>query len=92
MQVAHREGEKGAYNTVKDGQIVKLHKSCGLDTNPEWVIYNEFVLTTANVSLRNTDHSTDKKGKRKLIGPSIPQQFIRTVTEIRGEWCVDSYD
>jgi len=51
MQVAHREGEKGAYNTVKDGQIVKLHKSCGLDTNPEWVIYNEFVLTTANVSL-----------------------------------------
>lgn len=74
MQVAHREGEKGAYNTVKDGQvsqkwrwvrvslcrltlflcfskIVKLHKSCGLDTNPEWVIYNEFVLTTANVSI-----------------------------------------
>jgi pre-mRNA-splicing factor ATP-dependent RNA helicase DHX15/PRP43 len=50
MQVAHREGEKGAYNTVKDGQIVKLHKSCGLDSNPEWVIYNEFVLTTANVS------------------------------------------
>lgn len=50
MQVAHREGEKGAYNTVKDDQIVKLHKSCGLDTNPEWVIYNEFVLTTANVS------------------------------------------
>lgn len=63
MQVAHREGEKGAYNTVKDGQIVKLHKSCGLDTNPEWVLYNEFVLTTAN--------------------------FIRTVTEIRGEWLLE---
>lgn len=63
MQVAHREGEKGGYQTVKDNQIVKLHKSTGLDTSPEWVIYNEFVLTTAN--------------------------FIRTVTEIRGEWLLE---
>lgn len=23
-----------------------LHPSCGLDTKPEWVIFNEFVLTT----------------------------------------------
>ncbi|KAI0653666.1 P-loop containing nucleoside triphosphate hydrolase protein [Cubamyces menziesii] len=46
MQVAHKEGEKNAYLTVKDNQVVQLHPSCGLDTSPEWVIFNEFVLTT----------------------------------------------
>ncbi|KAF8550698.1 P-loop containing nucleoside triphosphate hydrolase protein [Imleria badia] len=47
MQVAHKEGgEKGNYVTVKDNQAVGLHPSCGLDTQPEWVIFNEFVLTT----------------------------------------------
>jgi len=48
MQVAHKEGERGSYLTVKDNQVVRLHLSCGLDTTPEWVVYNEFVLTTAN--------------------------------------------
>lgn len=47
MQVAHKkEGEKGNYLTVKDNQDVGLHPSCGLDTQPEWVLFNEFVLTT----------------------------------------------
>ncbi|KAF9505957.1 hypothetical protein BS47DRAFT_480082 [Hydnum rufescens UP504] len=46
MQVAHKEGEKGNYLTVKDNQVVALHPSCGLDTSPEWVIFNEFVLTS----------------------------------------------
>ncbi|EMD36146.1 DNA/RNA helicase [Gelatoporia subvermispora B] len=46
MQVAHKEGEKGAYLTVKDNQVVALHPSCGLETQPEWAIYHEFVLTT----------------------------------------------
>ena len=46
MQVAHREGEKNQYLTVKDNQVVGLHPSCGLDNQPEWVIFNEFVLTT----------------------------------------------
>ncbi|KAG8862914.1 DEAH-box ATP-dependent RNA helicase prp43 [Tulasnella sp. 330] len=46
MQVAHKEGEKGNYLTVKDNQVVALHPSCGLDTSPEWVLFNEFVLTT----------------------------------------------
>ncbi|PIL32647.1 hypothetical protein GSI_05351 [Ganoderma sinense ZZ0214-1] len=46
MQVAHKEGEKNGYLTVKDNQVVSLHPSCGLDTSPEWVIFNEFVLTT----------------------------------------------
>ncbi|KAG1765553.1 P-loop containing nucleoside triphosphate hydrolase protein [Suillus occidentalis] len=46
MQVAHKEGEKGNYMTIKDNQVVALHPSCGLDTQPEWVVFNEFVLTT----------------------------------------------
>lgn len=46
MQVAHKEGDKGGYLTVKDNQVVSLHPSCGLDNQPEWVIFNEFVLTT----------------------------------------------
>ncbi|KAN0128993.1 P-loop containing nucleoside triphosphate hydrolase protein [Lactarius tabidus] len=46
MQVAHKEGEKGFYVTVKDNQTVSLHPSCGLDFQPEWVLFNEFVLTT----------------------------------------------
>ncbi|KJA15451.1 hypothetical protein HYPSUDRAFT_48384 [Hypholoma sublateritium FD-334 SS-4] len=46
MQVAHKEGEKGNYLTAKDNQVVALHPSCGLDTQPEWVLFNEFVLTT----------------------------------------------
>ena len=46
MQVAHKEGEKSQYITIKDNQPVGLHPSCGLDTSPEWVIFNEFVLTT----------------------------------------------
>ena len=48
MQCAHREGEKNSYMTIKDNQVVSLHPSCGLDTNPEWVIYHEFVLTSRN--------------------------------------------
>ncbi|OJT05704.1 hypothetical protein TRAPUB_3472 [Trametes pubescens] len=46
MQVAHKEGEKNRYSTVKDSQVVSPHPSCGLDTSPEWVLFNEFVLTT----------------------------------------------
>ncbi|KZT30283.1 P-loop containing nucleoside triphosphate hydrolase protein [Neolentinus lepideus HHB14362 ss-1] len=46
MQVAHKEGDKGNYLTVKDNQVVALHPSCGLDNQPEWVIFHEFVLTT----------------------------------------------
>ena len=44
MQVAHREG--GEYLTMKDNQRVSLHPSCGLDNTPEWVLFNEFILTT----------------------------------------------
>lgn len=47
MQVAHLE-RSGHYLTVKDNQIVQLHPSSCLDHKPEWVLYNEFVLTTRN--------------------------------------------
>ncbi|KAJ9542996.1 hypothetical protein OSB04_022703 [Centaurea solstitialis] len=62
MQVAHLE-RTGHYLTVKDNQVVHLHPSNCLDHKPEWVIYNEYVLTSRN--------------------------FIRTVTDVRGEWIVD---
>jgi len=62
MQVAHLE-RTGHYLTVKDNQVVDLHPSSALDHKPEWVTYNEFVLTTKN--------------------------FIRTVTDIKGEWLVE---
>jgi Oligonucleotide/oligosaccharide-binding (OB)-fold len=43
-------------------QVVHLHPSNCMDHKPEWVIYNEYVLTSRN--------------------------FIRTVTDIKGEWYV----
>lgn len=60
MQVAHKEGEKASYNTVKDNQVVKLHKGTGLTTTPEWVVYNEFVLTTGNVSTMRLGTQSDR--------------------------------
>lgn len=62
MQVAHHE-KTGYYLTVKDNQVVTLHPSSTLTHQPEWVVYNEFVLTSKN--------------------------FIRTVTEVRGDWLLD---
>ncbi|PVU95435.1 hypothetical protein BB559_002756 [Furculomyces boomerangus] len=47
MQVGHLE-RSGHYLTVKDNQVVLLHPSTVLDRKPEWVVYNEFVLTTKN--------------------------------------------
>jgi len=47
MQVAHLE-KTGHYLTVKDNQVVALHPSTCLDHKPEWVLYNEFVLTSKN--------------------------------------------
>ena len=50
MQVAHEKGEKGNCLTVKDNQVYRFiplfstshaidsRLSCGLDTQPDWVI------------------------------------------------------
>ena len=47
MQAAKLE-RGGAYTTVKDMQLVSLHPSCVLSDRPEWVLFNEFVLTSKN--------------------------------------------
>lgn len=54
QQVAHLERTKH-YQTIKDNQVVQLHPSTCLDHKPEWVIYNEFVLTTKNYIRTVTD-------------------------------------
>lgn len=58
MQVAHLE-KTGHYLTVKDNQIVLLHPSSSLDHKPEWVVYNEFVLTSKNYIRTVTDIRAD---------------------------------
>lgn len=48
MQIAKKEGTSKTYLTVKDNQSVLLHPSTVLGQESEWVVYNEFVLTTKN--------------------------------------------
>ncbi|MBE3045765.1 hypothetical protein IMZ48_25110, partial [Candidatus Bathyarchaeota archaeon] len=46
MQVAKRDNSAKVYHTIKDHQSVKLHPSTVLKTDYDWVVYNEFVLTS----------------------------------------------
>ncbi|POS84561.1 P-loop containing nucleoside triphosphate hydrolase, partial [Erysiphe pulchra] len=48
MQVAKKDSTGKYYKTVKDDQDVLLHPSTELGVDSEWVVYNEFVLTTKN--------------------------------------------
>lgn len=48
MQVAKKEANGKTYTTVKDNQTVLLHPSTVLDQESDWVVYNEFVLTSKN--------------------------------------------
>ncbi|EMR11150.1 pre-mRNA-splicing factor ATP-dependent RNA helicase PRP43 [Pneumocystis murina B123] len=48
MQVAKKSSSDKNYLTVKDNQPVGLHPSTVLNYTPEWVLYNEFVLTSKN--------------------------------------------
>lgn len=63
LQVAHLE-RTGHYLTIKDNQMVQLHPSTCLDHRPEWVIYNEFVLTTKNYIRTVTDIKREYKNVR----------------------------
>ena len=45
----------GQYLSIKDNQVVYLHPSSCLDHKPEWVIFNEFMLTTKNYIRTVTD-------------------------------------
>ena len=38
----------GHYQTLKDEQVVMIHPSTVIDSKPDWVMYNEFVLTSRN--------------------------------------------
>ncbi|EQC28481.1 pre-mRNA-splicing factor ATP-dependent RNA helicase [Saprolegnia diclina VS20] len=53
MQMAFKQSA-GGYLTVKDNQVVHMHPSCVIDDKPEWVLYNEFVLTSKNYIRLNT--------------------------------------
>ncbi|KAG1885069.1 P-loop containing nucleoside triphosphate hydrolase protein [Suillus subluteus] len=46
MQAAHKVGGKRNYMTLNNQPVV-LHPSCRLDTQPEWVIFNEFLVTNS---------------------------------------------
>jgi pre-mRNA-splicing factor ATP-dependent RNA helicase DHX15/PRP43 len=49
MQAAKKDSTgKSIYTTVKDNQNVLLHPSTVLSYDAEWVLYNEFVLTSKN--------------------------------------------
>lgn len=50
MQVAFRQagGKKGGYMTAKDNQNVFIHPSSVIISRPDWVLYEEFALTTKN--------------------------------------------
>ena len=41
--------------TMKDNQVVQLHPSTCLDHKPDWVLYDEFVLTSKNYIRTVTD-------------------------------------
>merc|ERR1712166_879445 len=45
MQVAYRQ-RSGEYLTVKDNQCVSIHPGSVVNNRPEWVIFEEFALTT----------------------------------------------
>lgn len=48
MQVAKKKSGGKGFLTVKDNQEVLIHPSTVLGKETEWVIYNEFVLTSKN--------------------------------------------
>mmetsp|Transcript_32112 Transcript_32112/g.68362 ORF Transcript_32112/g.68362 Transcript_32112/m.68362 type:complete len:723 (+) Transcript_32112:64-2232(+) len=47
MQVAYLQ-RQGNYLTVKDNQIVYIHPSSSIDDKPQWVLFEEFALTSKN--------------------------------------------
>lgn len=47
MQVAHLQ-RQGHYLTCKDQQVVALHPSTVIQTKPQWVCFQDFVLTAKN--------------------------------------------
>lgn len=83
MQVAHLE-RGGTYLTIKDNQTVALHPSCCLTHKPDFVIYNEFVLTTRNYIRTVTDVKAEwllEIAPNYYDLPSLPKCEARRVLE-----------
>lgn len=89
MQVAKKEGNSKTYVTVKDNQNVILHPSTVLQQESEWLVYNEFVLTTKNYIRTVTSvkaewllvSNSDNLGKEEMIltSPRISRQRTTTL-------------
>mmetsp|Transcript_2610 Transcript_2610/g.3337 ORF Transcript_2610/g.3337 Transcript_2610/m.3337 type:complete len:224 (+) Transcript_2610:1-672(+) len=47
MQTAYLQ-RAGNYLTVKDNQIVYVHPGSSIDSKPQWVVFEEFALTSKN--------------------------------------------
>ena len=75
MQVAKKAQGAKHYVTVKDQQVVSLHPSTVLETLPEWVIYNEYLLILM-----------DSTNIRFVL---TTKNFIRTITNIKPEWLLE---
>jgi pre-mRNA-splicing factor ATP-dependent RNA helicase DHX15/PRP43 len=58
MQVAFRQ-RSGEYLTVKDNQLVAIHPGSVVNSRPEWVIFEEFALTTKNFIRTVTSTNVD---------------------------------
>ena len=58
MQSAYKQ-RTGEYLTAKDNQAVSIHPSSVINTRPEWVIYEEFALTTKSYIRTVTVTSVD---------------------------------
>ena len=84
--------------TIKDNNVVQLHPSTCLDHKPDWVLYNEFVLTSKNyvrtitdikvISIQRTSLLTlllRLNGLLKSLQPTIKRIICQTVKQ-RGYW------
>ena len=83
MQAAKLE-RGGAYTTVKDMQLVALHPSCVLSDRPDWVVFNEFVLTSKNYIRTCTGVRGEwllDIGKRYFDMSNFPQGTARSELE-----------
>eukprot|EP00980_Cylindrotheca_fusiformis_P028414 scaffold22599_cov139-Cylindrotheca_fusiformis.AAC.5 len=58
MQVAYRQ-RTGEYLTVKDNQVVAIHPGSVVNSRPDWVIFEEFALTTKNYIRTVTSTNVD---------------------------------
>jgi pre-mRNA-splicing factor ATP-dependent RNA helicase DHX15/PRP43 len=58
MQTAYRQ-RSGEYLTIKDNQLVYIHPGSVVNSRPEWVMFEEFAMTTKNFIRTVTTTSVD---------------------------------